>query len=236
MADFPAIRENRPTHRLINSRWPSVGLFDELADDEAELRILFDLEMMTNPRNQIASGRLALIPDSGLLVGPTANMAMAAFVHCHDDGARFNSAKLGAWYAALDIETAIEETVYHLTKRLQLSEGGFPQQMQMRELITTVCEALLDLCGEQDNRPDLYAPADYTDSQAYSDSVRWPLRQDGAAGIRYDSVRRAGGINVCVFKPQALTLPITQGGHYQYDWNIKGKVSIAKLTEIKRPT
>lgn len=234
MPDFPIIEENRPTHRLINSRWPPVGLFDDLVDDEAELRILFDLEMMANPRNQIASGRLALIPDGGLVTGNTANMAMAAFVHCHDDGGRFNSGRLGAWYAALDVATAIEDTIYHLTARLSLSEGGFPQQMQMRELITRVSEPLVDLCGAQETHPELYISDDYSASQAYADSVRWPFKEDGASGVRYDSVRKEGGINVCVFKPGALTLPITQGDHYQYEWNAKGEISVAKLTEIRR--
>ena len=233
MTEFPEVQESRKTHRLINSRWPTIGLFDDLADSEQEVRLLFNLEMLTNPRNQAATGRLALMPEGSVVTGPTANMVMAAFVHCHDDGGRFNMGRLGAWYAALDIRTAIEETIYHLTKRLLLSEGGFPQQMQMRQLITTIVAPVVDLCGTQEAHPELYEPEDYTQSQAFAENLRWPIQENGATGLRYESVRNKGGINVCIFKPDALSLPVAQGNHYQYDWNAAGSISIAKLTEIK---
>lgn len=235
MTDFPFIEDTRPTHRIINSRWPSVGLFDTLVDDEVELRQLFELEMSANPRNQKEVGRLAQIPEGGIVMGETANMVMAAFVHCHEDGGRFNSGRLGAWYAAYDVDTAIAETAYHQTKRLALSEGGFPQQMQMRQLMTSVSTTLMDVRGQQDNHADLYDREDYGQSQSFADRLRWPYSEDGIDGLVYDSMRREGGTNICVFRPHALERPITQGDHFQYVWDKDGRIYIDKLTNIVRP-
>jgi len=230
--EFPNVDISGQTHRLIASRFPTVGVFDGLADTEEDLRVLFELEMLANPRLQAGVGRLARIPTGGVASGPTANQLMAAFVHCHDDGGRFNDGRLGAWYAALDAKTAIAETVHHLSRRLSLSEGGFPQIVQMRELRARVAEPCLDLCGQSDAHAELYEPDDYRAARAFAASVRWPFAEKGAAGLRYDSVRRAGGVSICVFKPAAIALPVVQGDHYQYAWNAKGNVSVVKLTPV----
>lgn len=222
-------------HRLINSRWPTVGVFDELADSEDELRMLFNLDMLTNARLNAPIGRLDRLPEGSIVTGKSAHLIMASFVHCHEDGGRFNEGRLGAWYASLNIKTAIEETVYHLTRRLSFSEGGFPQQMQMRELVTTISAPLLDLCGAQKSHPELYHPDDYSRSQEFSNQIRWPFTENGVEGLRYDSVRHDGGINIGIFKPQALAKPIVQGDHYQYEWDAKGEIYIAKLTNVTRP-
>lgn len=235
MTEFKHVRVKDKVHRLINTRWPPIGLFDELADSEDEMRLLFNLEMLTNARLNIPIGRLALIPEGGIVTGETANQIMASFVHCHDSGGRFNDTRIGAWYASYHVNTAIQETVYHLTKRLSLSEGGFPQQMQMRELITTVNMPLLDLHGKQASHPELYARDDYSRSQAFANDMKWPFIDKGEAGFRYDSVGDESGMNVCIFIPKALDRPITQGGHYQYDWNAKGEAYVAKLTGVKIP-
>ena len=62
-------------------------------------------------------------------------------------GKRFNRETLGAWYAACDPATAIAETLYHHTRRLRASAGGFPNTIQMRELISTPTADLHDIRG-----------------------------------------------------------------------------------------
>lgn len=233
--DFPHLTLKDRTHRLINSRWPTIGIFDDLADSEDELRMLFNLDMLTNARLNTPIGRLDRLPKDSIVTGKSAHLIMAAFVHCHEDGGRFNDGRLGVWYASLHVKTAIEETVHHLTKRLSLSEGGFPQQMQMRELVTTIDVPLLDLCGAQKSHPELYKPDDYAHSRKFATQIRWPFDEQGENGLCYNSVRHDGGINIGIFKPKALSKPVIQGDHYQYEWNAKGEIYIAKLTNIKRP-
>src|SRR3546814_16462017 len=91
-----------------------------------------------------------------------ASMVMAAFLHADPAGGRFTDHRLGAWYAAGDIATAIEETVYHQERRLRASAGGFPNRIQMRELIADLEEMFLDLRGLRSSDAELYHPNDYS--------------------------------------------------------------------------
>lgn len=85
-----------------------------------------------------------------------------------DEGGRFHHAALGAWYAARDLATAIEETVHHNQRRLAASGGGFPARLQLRELVAGLDAQLLDLRGAQGSHPELYRPDDYSASQAFA--------------------------------------------------------------------
>jgi len=102
------------SHRLILSRYPTAGVSDGLADDEAELRIAFALEAATNPRLTEAKGRLRRLPPGESPTAPEGqgvHLAMAVFLHTSEGGSRFSDRDLGAWYAALEIETAMAETL-----------------------------------------------------------------------------------------------------------------------------
>ena len=96
------------THRLIASRFPTIGVFDDIAATDEELRVAFILEDMTNLRSH---ARLEALPTGSAVHGPTGSLVMAAFLHCAPDGGRFSNGDLGAWYAATDVRTAIAETV-----------------------------------------------------------------------------------------------------------------------------
>ena len=48
---FARARFTARTHRLIASRFPTVGVFDDIADSEEELRVAFLLEDLTNRRS-----------------------------------------------------------------------------------------------------------------------------------------------------------------------------------------
>lgn len=220
------------THRMIASRFPTVGVFDDLTADPEELVVAFLLESATNDRLAILSRRLPLLPENEIAHGPGATMLMAAFLHADEAGGRFTDGRLGAWYAALDVETAITETLYHSTRRLRLSDGAFPSNIQMRELIASIDCMLIDLRGLQTQRPELYDPDDYAASRLFGVGLRWPRTGAGENGIVYDSVRRAGGMNVCVYRPSLVHLPVMQADHYEYRWNGAGEPTVLKLTNV----
>jgi hypothetical protein len=222
----------KTTHRLIASRYPPVGVFDELSTDKDELAMAFLLESATNDRLAILSRRLPLLPDDEIVQGPGATMVMAAFLHADEQGGRFTDARLGAWYASLDVGTAIAETVYHSDRRLRLSRGAFPANIQMRQLVAGIDCDLVELRGQQKSRPELYAADDYAAARAFGVGLRWPAEGVGANGIVYDSVRRAGGTNVCVYRPSLIRLPVNQADHYEYRWAADGNVTVLKLTNI----
>lgn len=220
---------NQKTHRLVASRHPTVGVFDDLTADPGDLRDAFLLESLTNDRHA-AVARMALLHNNDIITGAGASLVMAAFLHADERGGRFTDGRLGGWYAAFDIETAIKETIYHNERRLRASIGSFPNRIQMRQLAATVDTILVDLRGLQTSHPDLYHPADYTASQAFAVSLRWPTSGKPEDGIVFDSVRRPGGVNVCVFWPSRVSLPVAQGDHFEYNWDSRGDVTVVKLT------
>jgi RES domain-containing protein len=220
------------THRLIASRYPPIGVFDDLTADKDELAMAYLLESATNDHLAVLSRGLPLLPEEEIVQGVGATMVMAAFLHADEAGGRFTDGRLGAWYASLDLDTAIAETVHHSTRRLRLAESAFPSTIQMRELVADIDCDLVDLRGQQQTRPGLYDPRDYKAGQAFGIGLRWPTSGRGENGIVYDSVRRAGGTNVCVYRPSLIILPVNQADHYQYRWDASGQVSVLKLTNI----
>jgi hypothetical protein len=221
------------THRLIASRFPTIGVFDDLTGDVADLRAAFLLESLTNDR--LTAKRLGLLPDSEIISGPSgtgASIIMAAFLHADEAGGRFTDGRLGAWYASFELETAFVETLYHNTRRLRLSSGGFPNRIQMRELITTIDCDLVDVRGQRQSRPELYRDTDYSASQIFAAGLRFRISEPPENGIVFDSMRRDNGTNVCIFWPSKIPRPVRQGGHFEYQWDARGDVRVAKLTGV----
>jgi hypothetical protein len=226
-------RVRETTHRLIASRYPPIGAFDDLTSDKDDLAAAFLLESVTNDRLAVLSRRLSLLPESEIVQGPGATMVMAAFLHADEAGGRFTDGRLGAWYASLDVDTAIAETVHHSTRRLRFSHGAFPASIEMRQLVARIDCDLVELRGQAKKRPNLYDPDNYKAAQAFGIGLRWS--QSGAAedGIVFDSVRRAGGTNVCVYRPSLIKLPVTQADHYEYRWDAAGEITVLKLTNVE---
>lgn len=222
------IKFNERTHRLIASIYPPVGIFDDFGDAD-DARAAMELESLTNDRLTGALGKLDAIPKEDQVAGQSgANMAMAAFLHTSPGGGRFHRETLGAWYAALAIETAIQETLYHHNRRLRASEGGFPCSIQMRELLSTPSASLEDLATNRDHHTELYNENDYSASQIFGDK----MRAANSDGIIYRSVRHADGTNIVIFRPRLL-VPVIQGDHYEYVWDKDGAHKVRKLTNVE---
>jgi hypothetical protein len=115
---------------------------------------------------------------------------------------------------------------------LRLSAGGFPNRIQIRELIVTIKSDFVDVRGLQKNRPELYRDADYSASQAFASEIRWPKSPPPENGIVFDSVRRKSGTNVCIFWPSKVPLPVAQGDHFEYQWDAAGHPTVMKLTNV----
>lgn len=227
-------RVRAATHRLIASRFPPVGVFDDLTQDKDDLAIAFLLESATNDRLGLIAGRVNLLPPEEIVQGPGATLVMGAFLHADPGGGRFTDGRLGAWYASLDVDTAIAETLHHSTRRLKLSQGAFPSNIQMRSLVARIDSALVELRGQRNKRPELYDPDDYAQAQAFGVSLRWPKSGEGAHGIVYDSVRHDEGVNVCVYMPSLVKLPVIQADHYEYRWDARGQVRVLKITNVEQ--
>ena len=220
----PPARVAATTHRLIASRYPTVGIFDTVASPD-DVAALFELEGWTSDRLSAELGRIDLVPRDEWVAGvPGATIIMAAFCYPSEDGSRFTDGEVGAWYCALDLDTAIAETVHHHTRRL-LKAGMLRARVQMRQLVASVDALFHDIRGQAQARAAIYDPNSYATAQAFGSK----LRAGGSNGITYDSVRRAGGECLVIFRPKLLPAAL-QGDHFEYLWDGTPTPAVTRLT------
>ncbi len=197
----------RPAHRLVPSRFPPIGLFDTVAT-AADLAAVMELAGWTNDR--LVAERVARLPRAEWVYGrPNASVVMAAFLHAAPGGMRFNAGALGAWYAAATLATAAAEVAHHL-RREAVARGEAETRRVFRQYVSVLEGTYLDIRGEQAAREAVYDPTDHAAGQALGEAVR---AGDGA-GIVYDSLRHAGGVNVVAYRPRLIG-EVAQGEHFE---------------------
>ena len=115
------VRRN-DTHRLIPAKYSKgESVLARIADDDAHLNDIFDLDHATNDRLLAENNLLPGIGVHELVFGvPYYRIVNAAFCHPHPLGSRFNGPDRGAWYAAFEIETVQAEVAFH--KWIELAE------------------------------------------------------------------------------------------------------------------
>ncbi|MFC7610665.1 RES family NAD+ phosphorylase [Teichococcus aestuarii] len=196
-----------PTHRLVPSRFPPIGLFDTVAT-AADMQAVMELAGWTNDR--LVQERILRLPRSQWVYGrPNSSVVMAAFLHAAPAGARFNGPDLGARYAAAALPTAAAEVAHHL-RREAVATGAATLSRAYRAYTADLAGAYLDIRGEQAARAEIYAPDSHAASQVLGEEVR----ASAADGILYDSLRHAGGVNVVAYRP-ANILGVAQADHWR---------------------
>jgi hypothetical protein len=211
------------TSRLVASRYPTVGILDQVASPE-DLQAVLDLESWTNDRISNELGTLFTIPAGEWVVGvPNANAVMAAFCHPHPAGGRFNGPERGAWYAAFDQQTGIRESVFRRTQEFA-EIGSYEGFVQMREYLADFSAPFHDVRGPDPEFRPLHDPDSYAASQALAER----LLHDGSNGVAYHSVRRPEGECLACFRPR-LVLNVRQGDHFEYRWHGTPEPTVRRL-------
>jgi hypothetical protein len=202
------------THRLVPSKYLPRGdsVLTLIADDEAHLRAIFELDDATNDRLRGERGLLPGIGPDELLAGvPHASIVNATFCHAHPLGSRFNGPDRGAWYSGFELETSQAEVAFH--KTVELAEIGFPDEsVTYDEFLADFTGTFHDLRSAPGFRAYL-APDSYVASQALAER----LLQEGSLGVVYPSVRRAGGTCLACFRP-ALVTNVRRGRRWRLTW------------------
>lgn len=211
------------TSRLIPTRYPSVGLFDRVADP-ADLDAILELESWTNDRIGAELGVIAAVPRHDWVTGRAhATVIMAAYCHGRPGGARFSEPLPGAWYAARRLETALAESIYHRTRELA-EVGFFDTRMQMRLYHADFRAGFHDVRAAGHAYGDIYHPRSYDASQR----VARELRAAGSNGVAYRSVRHEGGECLACFRPP-LVLNVRVAAHYEYRWDGRPDPAVTRL-------
>lgn len=209
VSDMDVTKIQAVTHRLIPSRFPPVDLLERVASPE-EFDALYWVESLTNNRLRDQVGDIALVAKEDRLFGRGTSQIMAPFTHppTAGEGGRFNP-DFGVFYCALDLDTAIAETVYHREKFF-IDFNSPPTTVDMRELKTDLDKQLRCIAGKQCDLPDVYHLEDYRAGQALGKS----LKKENAWGLHYSSVRASGSC-CAIFRPPALS-NCRQSRHYEY--------------------
>jgi RES domain len=202
------------TYRLVPSRHLPKGdsVLTLIADDDAHLKAIFELDDATNERLRGEGGLLAGIGPDELLAGvPQRAIVNATFCHAHPLGSRFNGPDRGAWYAGFELKTSQAEVAFH--KSVELAEIGWPDEsVTYDELLADFNADFHDLRSASGFRSCL-APDSYVASQALAES----LLEAGSLGIVYPSVRCEGGTCLACFRP-ALVTNVRKDRTWQFTW------------------
>jgi RES domain-containing protein len=219
-ADLPPVALVRlvDTHRLIPSRYRPQGesVLTLIADSDAHLADLFDLDNATNDRLLAEHDLLPGIGVHELVFGvPHYRVVNAAFTHAHPNGSRWNGPDRGAWYAAAEVETSQAEVAFHHTVALA-EVGRFEDSITYDDYLSDVTGFLHDV--RDDARGGgrwaaCLAPDSYRASQLLAER----LLEAGSLGVVYPSVRRAGGTCVACFRP-ALVAGVRRAATYRFTW------------------
>jgi RES domain-containing protein len=202
------------TVRLIPSRFADAedSVLAPLAESDAVLRDLFDLDNATNDRLRGESGQLPGIGMDELVFGvPNFRMINAAYTYARPEGSRFNDGERGAWYCAFELATALAEVSFHKTVEYQEIKR-FDDSVSYQTLLADFTAAFHDLRGNEAYE-DCLAANSYVASQRLAAE----LLDAGSMGILYPSVRRPGGSNLACFRP-ALVGNVRKGQAYRLTW------------------
>ena len=218
------VRRN-DTHRLVPSKFSDGGdsVLARIADNDAHLNDIFDLDNATNDRLIAESNLLPGIGINELVSGvPYYRVVNAAFCHAHPLGSRFNGPDRGAWYAAFEVATAQAEIAFH--KSVELAEvGWFEEEITCDDYLADFSADFHDLRADARFKSCL-APASYVASQ----DLAQQLLDSGSLGVVYPSVRRKGSTCIACFRP-ALVMNVRKGRTYRYVWKGRAEPEISAL-------
>lgn len=227
LSDLPLL-EDEPVqaYRLVNSKFPPIALFDDVADAE-DFEALYQIQALTNPRLQNEIGRLELISRDQIPFGIVGcSYATAPFTHVNPAGSRFSNGSFGVLYLADRMDTAIAEVCYHQENYWSKVPGLNYERFVFRGLTANFSEAGLRDATVVPLSDPIYAPGDY----AHSNQLGTEVKASGCTGLRYHSVRSAGNICWALMTPRPVA-SIIQSAHYEMIWS--GQViSVNQITTL----
>lgn len=212
---LPVVREAFPrTVRLVTTGRLRDSVLLALVD-QAELDALAEIEGATSQRLVAQErGGPSLDPNELIHGVPHATFINAAFANARPaELNRFNGPGRGAWYAALEVETALAEVSFHMTEFLSRT-GVFEGTVEYAELFASFAGEFVDLRDEPEH-PAL--SADTSVGYPAGNRLAGAVRAEGLNGIIYPSVRQEGGTCIAALFPHAVQ-SAAQGDVWRLVW------------------
>jgi RES domain-containing protein len=213
LSGLPIVRDAFPrTVRLVSSARLRESVLRALVDED-DLNALFEIEGATSTRLRAQDGGLDALNANEFVYGvPHAHFINAAFAYSKPKELnRFNGPGRGAWYAALDVMTCLQEVVFHMTEFLERTEN-FDAVVEYAEMFASMAGEFLDLRGIDHPALGLNASA-YMHGNALAEAAK----AKGLNGIIYSSVRHSGGTCFAALWPHAVQ-SVAPGDLYRLTW------------------
>lgn len=199
-------------YRLINSKFPPIDLFEDVADKEA-FEALYQIQALTNPRLLTAVGDLNLVPHDEIPFGiDGCSYALAPFTHVNPAGSRFSDGTYGVLYVADKMATALAEVHYHQNRFWSGVKGLQFERFVFRGLCCTFDCGARDATILDRSHP-IYDPDDYGPAR----ELGRVLREKREPAIQYHSVRNPGAVCWGLFSPWPVQR-VVQSTHYEMIW------------------
>lgn len=213
----PIIRDAFPrTVRLVSTARLRDAVLRPLVDSGDELAELAEIEGATNARLIAQQRGYGDLRAEDLVHSvPHAAFINASFVYAKPrELNRFNGSNRGAWYAALDVETCIEEVSYHMAEFLGQTDT-YEATVEYAEMHASLAGEYLDLRaapGHASLSPDPAVGYEAGNALASAAIAR------GINGIIYPSVRHKAGTCFAALWPHAVQ-SVAQGDVYRMTWS-----------------
>jgi RES domain-containing protein len=223
---LPIVRDAFPrTVRLVSTARLREAVLKTLVDDD-EIDALAEIEGATSTRLRAEDRGLDSVHANEFVYGvPHSTFINAAFAYSRPLNInRFNGDGRGAWYAALDIQTCINEVAFHMGDFLSMT-GEYRAVVEYAEMFSSMAGEFLDLRNNADHpclHPD--AAIGYKVGNLLADAAR----AKGLNGIIYPSVRHSGGICLAALRPHAIQ-SVAPGDVYRMTWSGEPDPAITKV-------
>jgi RES domain-containing protein len=212
---LPIVREAFPrTVRLVSTaRLRDAGL--RALVDQDEIAALAEIEGATSTRLRAEDHGLESVHANEFVYGvPHSIFINAAFAYSRPrDMNRFNRDGRGAWYAALDVQTCLNEVSFHMRDFLGRA-GQYEAVVEYAEMFSSMAGEFLDL--RDIDHPSLHPDIaiGYPAGNLLADAAR----AKGLNGIIYPSVRHPGGVCLAALRPHAVQ-SVAPGDVYRMTWS-----------------
>lgn len=155
-----------------------------------------------------------------------ANFINASFAYSKPSKpSRFSGEHRGAWYAALCVQTCLEEVKFHICEELR-NIGRYNTRVEYAEMHASFAGDFLDLRAANDHEclhaePQIAYPV--------GNAIAEAARAKGINLIVYPSVRHLGGTCIAALSPHTVQ-SVAQGDVWEMVWNGSIEPAIANIS------
>ena len=157
---------------------------------------------------------------------PHAHFINASFSYAKPRAAnRFNGEYRGAWYAALQVETCLEEVKFHLNLELK-NIGEYNTRVEYAEMYASFAGDFLDLT--QCDRVHDCLHSDPAIGYPAGNAIAESARNQGVNLVLYPSIRHSGGTCIAALSPHTVQ-SVAQGCVWSLQWTGSPEPTVERL-------